>query len=109
MDVKNFFLDGEVEQEVYIEHSEGFVIHGKESHVCKLKKALYGLKQDPRAWYGRIGSFLQSLGFTKSITDPNLYIMIVHNHLVILVLYVDDVFLIGEENLIAHTKRELST
>jgi hypothetical protein len=77
MDVKTAFLNGEVEQEVYIEQPEGFVIHGKESHVCKLKKALYGLKQAPRAWYGRIDSFLQSLGFTKSIADPNLYIKIV--------------------------------
>jgi hypothetical protein len=90
MDVKTAFLNGEVEQEVYIEQPEGFVIHGKESHVCKLKKALYGLKQAPRAWYGRIHSFLQSLGFSKSIADHNLYIKIVKNHPVILVLYVDD-------------------
>jgi hypothetical protein len=86
MDVKTAFLNGEVEQEVYIEQPEGFVIHDKRSHVCKLKKALYGLKQAPRAWYGRIDSFLQSLGFTKSITDPNLYIKIVQNHPVIIVL-----------------------
>jgi hypothetical protein len=49
MDVKIVFLNGEVEQEVYIEQPEGFVIHGKESHVCKLKKALSGLKQALRA------------------------------------------------------------
>jgi hypothetical protein len=84
------------------------VIHGKESHDCKLKKSLYGLKQAPRAWYGRIDSFLQSLGFSKSITYSNLYIKIVKNHHVILVLYVDDLFLTGEEHLIAQTKRELS-
>jgi hypothetical protein len=93
---------------VYIEQPEGFMIHEKESHVCKLKKALYGLKQVSRAWYGRIDSFLQSLGFTKSIADPNLYIKVVQNHPVILVLYVDDLFLTGEENLIAQTKREFS-
>jgi hypothetical protein len=98
-----------VEQEVYIKQPEGFVIHGKESHVCKLKKTLYGLKQAPRAWYGRIDSSLQNLGFTKSIADPNIYIKIVKNHHVILVLYVDDLFLTGEEHLIAQTKRELST
>jgi hypothetical protein len=84
------------------------VIHGKESHVFNLKKALYGLKQAPRAWYGRIDSFLQSLGFTESIANPNLYIKIVQNHPVFLVLYVDDLFLTGEENLTAQTKRELS-
>jgi hypothetical protein len=108
MDVKTTFLNGEVEQEVYIGQPEGFVIHEKESHVCKLKKALYGLKQALRAWYGRVDSFLQSLGFSKSIADPNLYIKIVKNHPVILVLYVDYLFLIGEEHLIAQTKRELS-
>jgi hypothetical protein len=108
MDVKTVFLNGEVEQEVYIEQPEGLVIHEKESHVCKLKKSLYGLKQALRAWYGRIDSFLQSLGFSKSIEDPNLYIKIVKNHRVILVLYVDDLFLTGEKHLIAQTKRELS-
>jgi hypothetical protein len=58
MDVKTAFLNGDVEQEVYIEQPKGFVIHGKESHVCKLKKALYGFKQALRAWYGRMDSFL---------------------------------------------------
>jgi hypothetical protein len=52
--------------------------------------------------------FLQSLGFSKSIADPNPYIKIVQNHPVILVLYVDDLFLTGEEPFIAQTKRELS-
>jgi hypothetical protein len=45
MDVKTTFLNGEIEEEVYIEQPDGFVIHEKESHVCRLKKALYGLKQ----------------------------------------------------------------
>jgi hypothetical protein len=44
MNVKTTFLNGEIEDEVYIEQPYGFVIHGKESHVCRLKKALYGLK-----------------------------------------------------------------
>ena len=54
MDVKTTFLNREIEEEVYIEQPNGFVIHGRESRVCKLKKALYGLKQAPRAWYARI-------------------------------------------------------
>jgi hypothetical protein len=70
---------------------------------------LYGLKQAPRAWYGIIDNFLQSIGFSKSITDPNIYINIVKNYPIILVLYVDDLFLTGEEHLIAQTKSELST
>jgi hypothetical protein len=93
MDAKTTFLNIEVEKEVYIGHPEDFVIHGKESNVCKLKKAIYGLKQAPRAWYGRIDNFLHSLGFTKRIAGPNIYIKIVHNHPVILVLYVYDLFL----------------
>ena len=73
MDVKTAFLNGVVEEEVYVEQPLGFETHDRETHVCKLKKALYGLKQAPRMWYGRIDSFLMSLGFTKSKADPNLY------------------------------------
>ena len=58
MDVKTTFLNGQIEEEVYIEQPEGFTIHRKESHVRKLRKALYGLKQAPRAWYLRIDSYL---------------------------------------------------
>jgi hypothetical protein len=106
MNVNTAFLNGEVEQEVYIEQPGGFRYPWEEYHVCKLNKALYGLKQAPRAWYERIDSFLQSLGFTKSIADPNLYIKIVQNHPVILVLYVNDILLTKEKYLIAQTKRE---
>ena len=73
MDVKTNFLNGVIEEEVYVEQPLGFEIHDCESHVCRLKKALYGLKQAPRAWYGRMDSFLMSLGFTKSKADSNLY------------------------------------
>ena len=84
-------------------------MHGKESHVCKLKKALYGLKQAPRAWYARIDSYLRGLGFSKSIADSNPYIKVVQNQPLILVLYVDDMFLTGEKHLIDKCKRELAT
>ena len=73
MDVKTSFLNGVVEEDVYIEQPLGFETHDKESHVCILKKALYGLKQAPRTWYGRIDSFLSSLGFSKSKEESNLY------------------------------------
>ena len=73
MDVKTAFLNDEVEQEFYVEQPDGFVVHSKESHVCKLKKALYGLKQAPRVWYDKIDGFLRSLGFSKSTADSNPY------------------------------------
>jgi hypothetical protein len=104
MDVKTTFLNGVIEEEVYIEKPQGFEVENRKSHVCRLKKALYGLKQAPRAWYGHIDSFLMSLGFTKSKVDSNLYFKIMDNEPVILLLYVDDLFLIGEEKLIAECK-----
>ena len=59
MDVKIAFLNGEVEEEVYIENPDGFVIHGKESHVYNLNKSLYRLKQGPQAWYAKIDNYLK--------------------------------------------------
>ena len=105
MDVKTTFLNGEFEEEVYIEQSEGFKVHGKETHVCKLKKELYGLKLDPRAWYCRIDGFLLRLGFTKSDVDSNLYYKVVEGDTLILVLYVDDLFLTRAERLVTWCKK----
>jgi hypothetical protein len=109
MDVKTAFLNGQLEEEVYIEQPKGFVVQRKESYVCKLKKALYGLKQTPRGWYARIDSYLQSLDFSNSAVDPNLYFKVIENHPLILILYVDDLFLTKEEQLIAQCKRELTS
>jgi hypothetical protein len=108
MDVKTTFLNSVIEEEVYIEQPQGFEVEDMKSHVYRLKKALYGLKQDPRAWYGRIENFLMSLGFTESKVDSNLYFKIMNNELVILLLYVDDLFLTEEENLITECKKRLA-
>ena len=72
MDVKTTFLNGEIEEDVYIKKLEGFMIHDEKSHAFRLKKALYRLKQAPRAWYEKMDGFLMSLGFSKSVADPNL-------------------------------------
>jgi hypothetical protein len=96
MDVKTTFLNVVIEEEVYIEQPQGFEVKDRKTHVCRLKKALYGLKQAPKAWYGRIDSFLKRLGFTKSKVDSNLYFKVMNDEPVILLLYVDDLFLTGE-------------
>ena len=83
---------------MYIEQPQGFEVEYIKTHVYGLKKDLYGLKQAPRAWYGRIDSFLTSLGFTKSKANPNLYFKVPNDEPVILLLYVDDLFLTREEN-----------
>jgi hypothetical protein len=109
MDVKTTFLNGEIEEEIYIEQPDGFIIHEKESHVCRLKKALYGLKQAPRSWYARIDGHLMSLGFNKSVVDPNLYYKTVNDEALILVLYVDDLFLTSTESLIIECNYALAS
>jgi len=109
MDVKTAFLHGSIKEEVYVEQPEGFEIYDRKSHVCRLKKALYGLKQAPRAWYERIDSYLMKLGFTRSEADPNLYFKVEDDKPLILVLYVDDLFLTGADPLILKCKRELAS
>jgi hypothetical protein len=109
MDVKTTFLNREIEEEVYIEQPDGFMIHEKESHVCGLKKALYGLKQTPRAWYARIDVHMMSSDFNKSVVDSNLYYKTVNGESLILVLYVDDLFLTGTKSLIVECKYALAS
>jgi hypothetical protein len=108
MDVKTTFFNGEIDEEVYIENPEGFVVYDERYHVCMLKKALYGIKQAPRAWYEKMDGFLMSLGFNKSVVDPNLYYHIDGNECLILVLYVDDLFLTSSERLIVECKQALN-
>ena len=54
MDVKTTFLNGELDEEIYMEQPEGFVVQGQENKVCKLVKSLYGLKQAPKQWHEKI-------------------------------------------------------
>src|SRR5713226_8225588 len=107
MDVKTAFLNGVVEEEVYVEQPLGFETHDRESHVCRLKKSMYGLKQEPNTWYKIIDSFLSSLGFTKSKGDSNLYYKVEDGNPVMLLLYVDDLFVTGMDWLITDMKIKL--
>jgi hypothetical protein len=105
MDVNTTFLNGEIKEEVYVEKPLGSETHDRETHVCRLKKDLYGLKQAPRAWYGRTDNFLMNLGFTQSSTYPNIYFKVEDGEPVILLLYVDYLFLTSAEKLIIECKR----
>ena len=71
-DVKNAFLHGDLEEEIYMEVPPGF--ESKEGMVCKLKKALYGLKQSPRAWFGRFAKVMTTLGYKQSQGDHTLFV-----------------------------------
>lgn len=74
MDVKSAFLNGFLDEEVYVEQPPGYVRKGHEAKVYKLKKALYGLKQAPRAWYTHIDTYLLQHGFQKCPYEHTLYI-----------------------------------
>ncbi|GJS94918.1 retrovirus-related pol polyprotein from transposon TNT 1-94 [Tanacetum coccineum] len=91
MDVKTAFLNGELNEVVYVSQPEGFVDPEHPSHVYRLKKALYGLKQAPRAWYDKLSAFLIKSGFTKGVVDPTLFTRKTGKHLLLVQIYVDDI------------------
>ena len=74
MDVKSAFLNGDLQEEVYMTQPPGFEVEGQEHKVCKLIKALYGLKQAPRAWYAKMDDYLKKVGFQRSESDDTLYV-----------------------------------
>jgi hypothetical protein len=88
MDVENEFLHGYLNEEICIEHPEGYV--QDPSLVCRLRKLLYRLKQAPQAWYAKMDSYLLFRGFLRCILDPNGYMMRKKKSLLLIVLYVDD-------------------
>ncbi|RVW46097.1 Retrovirus-related Pol polyprotein from transposon RE1 [Vitis vinifera] len=95
LDMKSAFLNGYLEEEIFVEQPEGFAIKGKEEKVYLLKKALYGLRQAPRAWYNRIDTHLLTLGFHKSLSEFTLYIKKIEEDILIVSLYVDDLLVTG--------------
>jgi hypothetical protein len=91
MDVKSAFLNGYINEEVYVEQTPGFEDDKKSNHVYKLKKALYGMKQVPRAWYERLRDFLFSKGFIMGKVGTTLFTKKISNGLFVLQIYVDDI------------------
>ena len=91
MDVKSAFLNGVLNEEVYVEQPKGFEDPHAPNHVYKLDKALYGLKQAPRAWYEKLTNFLVSHGYKRGGVDQTLFIKNVDSHIIIAQIYVDDI------------------
>jgi hypothetical protein len=98
MDVRTTFLNGLLKEEVFMRQPPCFTIPGQEQLVCKLYKSLYGLKQSPRAWYEKIDTVLQKLGLKRSKADGNMYYMHKDGETLILMFYVNDLFITGSSN-----------
>lgn len=94
MDVKTAFLNGELEEDIYMDQPQGFVEDGNQYLVCKLKKSLHGLKQSLRAWYPCIDTFFVTKGFVRSEGDHSLYGMQSNEFILIVILYVDDLIIL---------------
>ncbi|XP_019418587.1 PREDICTED: uncharacterized protein LOC109360408, partial [Lupinus angustifolius] len=88
---KSAFLNGYIQEEVYVDQPPGFENFKYPNHVYKLKKALYGLKQAPRAWYDRLSTFLLEKGFERGLVDTTLFIRKSENHVLLVQIYVDDI------------------
>ena len=108
MDVKNAFLHGDLHEEVYMQPPLGIKV--PLGHVCRLRKALYGHKQAPRAWFERYSSVIQAAGFSPSEHDPALFIHTSNHGRTLLLLYVDDMLITGDDvvGYIDFVKKKLS-
>ena len=95
MDVKTAFLNGELDEEIYMDQPEGFVVHGQEHKVCKLDKSLYGLKQAPKQWHEKFDNLIISNGFKVNESDKCIYYKSENDICTIICLYVDDLLIFG--------------
>ena len=93
MDVKSAFLNGILQEEVYVCQSEGFVDPLYPYHVYVLDKALYELKQAPRAWYETLTLHLLGVGYKKGAIDPTLFLNRTSKDLILVQIYVDDIII----------------
>jgi hypothetical protein len=97
MDVKTAFLNGSLLEDVYMTQPEGFCIPGEAKKICKLQRSIYGLKQASRSWNLRFDETVKQFGFIKNEDEPCVYKKVSGSIVVFLVLYVDDILLIGND------------
>jgi hypothetical protein len=99
LDVKNAFLHGDLQEEVYMEIPPSFETDQTSGKVLKLKKSLYGLKQSPRAWFDRFRRAMCNLGYKQCNGDHTVFYRHNGNHITILAVYVDDMIITGDDPL----------
>ncbi|KAL0561491.1 hypothetical protein IC582_001919 [Cucumis melo] len=110
MDVKTAFLNGNLEETIYMQQPEGFIIPGQEQKICKLNRSIYGLKQASRSWNIRFDTAIKSYGFDQIVDEPCVYKRIINKSVAFLVFYVDDILLIGNDiGLLTDIKQWLAT
>ena len=101
MDVKCAFLNGDIDNEIYMQQPDGYVNNDKPGMVCKLKKSLYSLKQSARCWNLVMDKFLKSSDYVQSTADPCVYSKIVIKNekkiLMLIAVYVDDTILASDD------------
>ncbi|CAL8176707.1 unnamed protein product [Prunus armeniaca] len=109
LDVKSVFLNGKLQEKVYVDQLEGFVLDGKEDKVYRFHKALYGLKHAPRAWYGEIDNYLIQCGFEKSLSEATLYTKTRGDKEILIVsIYVDNIVYTGSnEEMLKEFKEDM--
>ena len=107
MDVKTAFLNGDLDEEIYMEQPEGFIIPGPEKKVCRLVKSLYGLKQAPMQWHEKFDCVMMTNGFKINECDKCVYFKNTEYGFVIICLYVDDILIMGSNNEVIKTTKEM--
>ncbi len=109
LDVKNAFLHGNLQEEVYLEIPPGFATDQTKGKVLKLKKSLYGLKQSPRAWFDRLRRAMCNMGYKQCNSDHTVFYYHSGGRVTILAVYVDDMIITGNDPLnISQLKKNLS-
>ena len=93
MDVKNAFLHGDLEEEVFMKLPLGYPQSNSPNLVCKLHKSIYGLKPSPRIWHAKLSIALQALGFTRSNVDYSLFVQQKSANKLVVLVYMDDLII----------------